>query len=147
MRGGGGTVFAERLAAMWLATGSLTARRLAALRAYVRQTGAAEVTRDKPGSYSWPLLRQEAEQRFAAGHDPRTVITELRDRHADCPAMAPSVRTMRRWYTQARWLASPPQRPRRGPEVGRRAPAELLFIPDSLARHLRLGLVPRWRGT
>lgn len=125
----------------------LTARRLAALRAFVRRTGSSEVARGKPGSYSWPLLRQEAEQRFAAGHDPRTVITELRDRHADCPAMAPSVRTMRRWYTQARWLASSPHRPRRTHEVRRRAPAELLFIPDALARHVPWDLVPRWRGT
>ena len=80
LRDGDGAVFAERLAAMWLATGSLTARRAAALRAYMRQVQSAGASRDQPGSYSWPALRREAEQRFAAGHDPQRVIQELRDR-------------------------------------------------------------------
>ena len=74
LRGDDGTVFAERLAAMWLATGALTARRTAALRAHIRQMQFAGAARDQPGSYSWPVLRREAEQRFAAGHDPQRVI-------------------------------------------------------------------------
>ena len=147
LRGDDGTVFAERLAAMWLATGTLTARRTAALRAHIRQIQFAGAARDQPGSYSWPVLRREAEQRFAAGHDPQRVIQELRDRHADCPAMAPSVRTMRRWYTQARWiapLASSPGNPRR---ARRPVPGAFALIPHALTQHLRWDYVdPRWRG-
>jgi hypothetical protein len=147
LRDGDGTVFAERLAAMWIATGSLTARRAAALPAYIRQVQSAGGVRDQPGSYSWPALRSEAEQRFAAGDDPRRVIQELRDRHADCPAMAPSPRTMRRWYTQARRLvprAPHPATPRR---ERRRAPAAFALIPYALTQHLRWDYVdPRWRG-
>lgn len=142
-----GTVFAERLAAMWIATGSLTARRAAALRAHMRQIQSAGAARDQPGSYSWPALRSEAEQRFAAGHDPRRVIQELRDRHEHCPAMAPSARTMRRWYTQARWLAPPAPHPTKPRRERRRVPAGFELIPYALTQHLRWDDVdPRWRG-
>ena len=41
LRDDDGTVFAERLAAMWLATGTLTARRAAALRTHIRQIQSA----------------------------------------------------------------------------------------------------------
>jgi hypothetical protein len=143
-----GTVFAERLAAMWLATGSLTARRAAALRAHIRQMQSAGSQRHQPGSYSWPALRREAEQRFAAGHDPLRVIQELRTRHADCPAMAPSSRTMRRWYTQARWLAPPATSPGKPKGTARRpVPGAFALIPYALTQHLRWDYVdPRWRG-
>lgn len=57
-----------------------------------------------PGSYSWPLLRREAERRFATGEAPESVIADLRESYRDGPAMVPSVRTMRRWFTDARWL-------------------------------------------
>jgi hypothetical protein len=148
LRDDGGTVFAGRLAAMWLATGSLTARRAAAVRAHMRQMQFAGAARDQPGSYSWPTLRREAEQRFASGHDPQRVIQELRHRHADCPAMAPSIRTMRRWYTQARWLASPPPSPGKPRRSARRpVPGAFALIPYALTQHLRWDYVdPRWRG-
>ncbi len=149
MREDGGTVFADRLACMWIATGALTVLRAAALRTHVHQTRSAGVARDRPGSYSWPVLRREAEQRFAKGHDPRQVIQELRERHADCPAMAPSPRTMRRWYTQARWLAPPPPGPREARKARRRRiPAAFFLVPYALTQHLRWDYVnPRWRGT
>ena len=109
----GGVEFVERLARVWAAAGALSARRMAALRAHVQRVRHAGVQRGRPGSYSWPLLRQEAERRFAAGQPPGTVITELRKSYADGPAMVPSIRTMRRWFTQARWLAPARQtRPR-----------------------------------
>ncbi len=144
-----GTVFADRLAGMWLATGALTGRRAAALRTHVRQTRSAGIARGRPGSYSWPVLRSEAEQRFAAGHDPRRVIQELRDRHADCPAVAPSARTMRRWYTQARWLAPRTASPRDDRKARRRrVPAMFALIPHAMTQHLRWDHVdPRWRGS
>ena len=148
MRAEDGTVFADHLAAMWIATGALTALRAAALRTHVRQTRSAGVARDRPGSYSWPVLRREAEQRFAAGADPRQVIQELRDRHADCPAMAPSPRTMRRWYTQARWLTPSKRSPREARNVRRRrVPGMFALIPHALTQHLQWDYDPRWRGT
>ncbi len=143
-----GTVFANRLAQMWIATGTLTARGAAALRTHVRQTRSAGIIRGRPGSYSWPVLRREAEQRFAAGHDPRHVIQELRARHADCPAMAPSARTMRRWYTQARWLTPSPPGPRQARRARRRrVPAAFALIPYAMTQHLSWNYDPRWRGT
>lgn len=141
LRKDNGTVFTQSLAGMWIASGVLTERRMAALRAHVRQTQFAGADRDQPGSYSWPLLRREAEQRFAAGHDPNQVIRELRDRHRDCPAMAPSTRTMRRWYTQSRWLEpcpSPTPKPAgRHPRLP--VPVGFELIPYALTKHLYLG--------
>jgi hypothetical protein len=103
-----GLEFTERLAAVWAASGVLTKRRREALEAHVRAIRQGVVNQQKPGSYSWPLLRREAERRFAAGEPPAQVITELRQSYRDGPAMVPSVRTMRRWFTQARWLETAP---------------------------------------
>ena len=50
-------------------------------------------------------LRVEAEAAFAAGRPAQTVIAALRSLHADGPATPPSLRTMRRWCTERRWLA------------------------------------------
>lgn len=102
-----GREFVERLAAVWAASEVLTIRRQAALEAYLRRIRTSTADREQPGSYSWPMLRREAERRFAAGEPPAHVISELRENHRDGPAMVPSIRTMRRWFTQARWLASP----------------------------------------
>ena len=103
----GGKDFAERLSAVWVASGASSARRIAALQAHVRRIRNAGVRPLQPGSYSWPKLRQEAERRFATGECPRSVIiAELRQTYRDGPAMVPSVRTMRRWFTEARWLGT-----------------------------------------
>ena len=98
-----GKEFTERLVRVWRATGTLTVRRVQALRLFQQQTRAAMVGATLPGSYSWPKLREEAERRFARGDDPNEVIEELRAGYADGPAMVPSVRTMRRWFTDGRW--------------------------------------------
>ena len=45
---------------------------------------------------------------FAAGTHPHTVIAALRARHAADTARAPSIRTMRRWCAERRWLSRPP---------------------------------------
>jgi hypothetical protein len=116
----GGVEFAERLAGIWAASGTATVRRLAALQAHLHRLRTAGRPRSRPGSYSWPKLREEAERRFAAGECPRTVIDELRRKHRDGPAMAPSVRTMRRWFTEARWLAAPKRRRFRYPPPAKR---------------------------
>ncbi len=101
----GGQEFAQRLGAQWTACGVLGTRRRAALSAHLMRLRSAIEGQGKPGSHSWPRLRGEAERRFAAGEPPATVIAELCHAHRDGPARPPSVRTMRRWFTQARWLA------------------------------------------
>ena len=110
-----GHAFVERLAAVWAASGVLTIRRQDALQAHLQRIQTAKADREQPGSYSWPLLRREAERRFAAGEPPSQVIPELRQNYCDGPAMVPSIRTMRRWFTQARWLATAPSSRRRQP--------------------------------
>jgi hypothetical protein len=103
-----GRTFAERLDRAWRAAGALTRRREAALATHRRRVRPEPPIRTRPGSYSWPELRAEAETRFAAGQDPQHVIRELRRRYAAGPARPPSVRTLRRWHLDARWLATAP---------------------------------------
>ena len=119
MRRRSGREFVERLSAVWTASGVLTVRRQGALEAHRRRVQTATTGREQPGSYSWPMLRREAERRFAAGEPPAQVISELRKNYRDGPAMVPSVRTMRRWFTQARWLSSPPDNRRKPPSPPR----------------------------
>ena len=115
-----GLEFVERLAGVWAACGSLTRRKVAALRTHIERIRAANDGRKRPGSYSWPALRDEAERRFASGEAPNLVIDDLRARHSADTAVAPSVRTMRRWFNQRRWLAlQPPRRGYREPLTGR----------------------------
>jgi hypothetical protein len=99
-----GQAFTDRLARAWRAAGADTTRRRAALAAHRRRTAPEPPARRRPGSYTWPGLRREAEARFATGEDPRNVIRDLRRRYRTLPANVPSIRTMRRWHTQARWL-------------------------------------------
>ncbi len=81
-----------------------TVARLAALAAHRRTHGPRPERRRPPGSHSWPLLRLEAERRFAANEPPDAVIADLRARHGSGRATVPSVQTMRRWFREARWL-------------------------------------------
>ncbi len=113
----GGREFVERLAAAWMATGKLTVNKRDALVAHIRRVETAGAQRARPGSYSWPALRREAERRFATGDPPSEVISELRLTYRDGPAMVPSVRTMRRWYTQGRWNEATPNNRRRVPQA------------------------------
>jgi hypothetical protein len=104
-----GEAFAAELTALWNASGCMTARRHAALDAHTRRLRrGATVTRPQPGSYSWPSLRAAAERRFARGESPNRVIHELRAKVAGGDAIAPSIRTMRRWFCEARWLDAHP---------------------------------------
>jgi hypothetical protein len=114
MRRRGGTTFTERLGAAWVAAGATTARRSAALDAHLRRVRSATPARHRPGSYAWPAARREAERRFAAGEPPARVIADIRHRCGRGAATAPSVRTMRRWFAEARWTtpAPPPAQPR-----------------------------------
>jgi hypothetical protein len=92
---------------LWRAHGCLTAARHKALRAHLTALEGPSA-RPHPGSYTWPTLRTEAEHHFAAGAPAANVITALRARHAADTARAPSVRTMRRWFAERRWLGRPP---------------------------------------
>jgi hypothetical protein len=117
LRRRGGRDFAERLVEVWVAGGVARVRCIEAARAHVRQIRNAYAGRTLPGSYSWPRLRKEAERRFSLGDDPNLVIDELRRDYADGPAMVPSERTMRRWFSDGRWRSpclhtAKPRRPR-----------------------------------
>ena len=92
------------LSGVWDAAGCMTSSRRRALHGHLARIASAPVAAPRPGSYSWPDLRGEAERRFALGEPPRAVIRELRERHSGDSATVPSVRTMQRWFTEARWL-------------------------------------------
>jgi hypothetical protein len=93
----------------WRSHGCLTRARSRALDAHLHaiRTTATRITRPRPGSYSWPRLRQEAEACFARGEHILRTITRLRHRHLQGDAKPPSIRTMRRWFSQGRWLRLP----------------------------------------
>src|ERR671931_583198 len=44
------------------------------------------------------------ERRFAAGEAPAQVIADIHARHHGAPAPGPSIRTLRRWFNEGRWL-------------------------------------------
>jgi hypothetical protein len=100
-----GRDFVASLHAVWRAAGIRSKRHEAALSAHLNRVR-RQPQRAQPGSYSWPGLRGEAERRFSTGEHPRSVIADLRQQHAGLPASVPSVRTMRRWFSQARWLTA-----------------------------------------
>jgi len=102
----GGRDFVLTLQRLWQAHGCYTKARGRALDAHLRAL-AVRPRRARPGSYAWPRLRREAEALFAAGAHPQGVIIRLRARYATNPARAPSVRSMRRWHTERRWLTQP----------------------------------------
>jgi len=103
----GGRDLVATLERLWQAHGCLTAVRARALQAHLAACAGA-APRARPGSYTWPDLRREAEAAFAAGRVPMVVISTLRRRHASGAATPPSVWTMRRWHAERRWDARPP---------------------------------------
>jgi hypothetical protein len=108
-----GRDFVVTLMRSWNANHCMTKARSRALEAHllaVKMLG-RNVTRPRPGSYSWPRLRREAEEAFARGDGILSTITRLRERHLLDHATVPSVRTMRRWFTQCRWLRPPSPEP------------------------------------
>lgn len=129
----GGDDLVDALTAMWSAAGCLTQQRQLALAAHTRRVAPTVSERPLPGSYSWPQVRDEAEQRWAAGDPPLQVIHELRQRHSGWSSRVPSLRTMRRWYGEARWMNPPPQT--EPPRAGERT---LAWIAEQnrLSRHL-----------
>ena len=111
MRSNAGRDFVVTLSRIWHAQGCLTRQRSRALEAHlaaIRATGST-VVRARPGSYAWPRLRREAEACFARGDGIVATIVRLREQHARDHATVPSIRTMRRWFAQCRWLRAPLQ--------------------------------------
>jgi hypothetical protein len=109
MRHNAGRDFVVTLERIWQSQGCLTRSRSKALTAHlltIKTIGRA-TTRTRPGSYAWPKLRREAEAAFAGGELVFATITRLRERHAHDHATVPSIRTMRRWFTQGRWMRYP----------------------------------------
>jgi hypothetical protein len=109
MRARAGRDFAVTLLRIWRSQGCLTRARTKALDAHLDTVKAIarDSTRRRPGSYAWPRLRREAEHAFARGERVLTTILRLRERHAHDHAVVPSIRTMRRWFSQGRWLRYP----------------------------------------
>lgn len=109
LRSNAGRDFAVTLMRTWRAHGCLTRARARALDHHVRTVRALgrAVVRRRPGSYAWPRLRRDAEACFARGERVLTTIARLRERHALDHATVPSVRTMRRWFAEGRWLRLP----------------------------------------
>lgn len=117
----GGREFARRLHRRWVSNGEFGPRRRLALAAHVERIRRLAGAGDKPGSHSWPKLRREAERRFAAGDDPATVIHDLRLDVSGGPAVAPSLRTFRRWFAEGRWLLPAPPAPADHPPIAEMA--------------------------
>ena len=104
-----GRDFVVTLERMWRSQGCLTRARRRALDAHllaIRSSG-TRPARPRPGSYAWPKLRREAELAFARGDGVLATINRLRERHAAAYESVPSIRSMRRWFTQGRWLRLP----------------------------------------
>jgi hypothetical protein len=104
-----GRDFAVTLMRIWRSQGCLTRARTRALDAHLKAVKATggRIPRPRPGSYTWPRLRREAEADFARGDDVLATIDRLRRRHLLDHATVPSIRTMRRWFSQCRWLRRP----------------------------------------
>ncbi len=127
------------LTAVWEAAGCLTATRRHALRAHLERTARLSQARALPGSYAWPDLRREAEERFARGEPAGRVIADLRGRHRADVATVPSERTMQRWYAERRWRegGAPPVLPG-GPAPSGGSADEAAAAP-TVRRHRRIG--------
>ena len=100
-----GRDFDQTLFLAWRAQNCYTRNHAKALEAHRReqQTRRRRSEHDLPGSYHWKALRNEAEERFAAGETLASVRRDLLQRHADDVADVPSERTIRRWYHDGRW--------------------------------------------
>ncbi len=128
-----GRDFALTLHRLWSAHGCLTRTRSRALTDHLDMLrGSGPPGRGRPGSYSWRSLRTEAEARFAAGEPTTQVIAELRARHRGDYATVPSIRTMRRWYTQRRWLQLPSAEPKSSDKGTNDAPPSASGAPTAV---------------
>jgi hypothetical protein len=131
----GGRDFALTLMKIWTASGGLTRLRSLAIDAHLERVRRSVHPPDprKPGSYSWPDLRAEIDERLARGEAFDEIVADVRRRYASSAARLPSDRTFRRWRSDPR----PPRRPaerRAVRERPARRPARSL-PPQDHARH------------
>jgi hypothetical protein len=109
----GGRDFLAALSTIFDSVGLTSARYHGAVTDLVNQirARATPTPRRRPGSYAWPRLRAAAERVWEAGgafHDGEMVI--LRG-YLDQPpgtAQPPSPQTIRRWWSQRRWISRRP---------------------------------------
>lgn len=96
------------LMGIWQAQGCYTQARKRALDAHIASLKMKP--RKRPGSYAWPAVRARAERWFAAGAATAPVATRIHQAtYGD--GTGPSLRTIRRWRSDRRWLtaaAGPP---------------------------------------
>jgi hypothetical protein len=109
LRRDGGRAFTHALAQRFLAYDELGAQLVAALEAHEARVQACP-SRPRPGSYTWPDVRAELEQRRAAGEPLPSIEADLRERYAGGLANLPSRRTFARWSAEARWRYGSPLR-------------------------------------
>src|SRR6478672_8684537 len=105
-----GRDFQYTLFCVWQAAGCLTARRRRALEVHrerMLRQARGPAPRPRPGSYTWPRLRRDAEAAWASGASLASVIRKLRERASRGEANPPSLTTMYRWFGEARWRAGP----------------------------------------
>ena len=109
MRQRGGRDFVDTLHRLWQAHDCLTKSRSKALTAYMAQVrDHSPPKRRRPGSYTWPIQRRQAEQAFAKGASPRRVHERLAAAvRSTMPINPPSARTIQRWHAQRRWVMHP----------------------------------------
>ncbi len=115
-----GRDFVVTLQRIWHANGCLTTNRAKALETHLKALRGSEA-RPRPGSYAWPTIRREVEERLARGSALAPIIAEIKRRLAPGPARPPSTATLRRWQRQQRWLA-PPAAALAAPAQARRHP-------------------------
>ncbi len=102
-----GRRFVGRLTELWQSHGILNTTRIRALAAHIRRVRNAMKADTLPGSHAWLPEREECERRFAAGETVLEVIDDIRSPVRWNGRKPPSVRTIRRWYADGRWLAPP----------------------------------------
>jgi hypothetical protein len=98
-----GRDFVRTLMGVWKANDCLTLARSRALDAHLERLSGPPPQRARPGSYSWPALRRNLEERYAAGATPAQITLQP---HPGCTAVPPSRRTLQRWHAQRRWLSA-----------------------------------------
>ncbi len=95
---------------VWQAAGCLTARRERALEVHrerLLRAARGPSPRPRPGSYTWPALRRDAEAMWASGAPLASVVRRMRERASRGEARPPSTATLYRWFGEARWRAGP----------------------------------------
>jgi hypothetical protein len=104
----GGRRFTRILTERWDSHGMLTKQRIRALALHLRRVHDLAVPRQLPGSHAWHPERQECERRCAAGEPIDQIIRDLRDPARWGGHKPPSIRTIRRWCADKRWLTPTP---------------------------------------